>query len=159
MTVAIKHDEKTIRTVDNAIAKYGTQQEELIPILSEVNNQMGYLSPEAMEEISTRLHVPQSQVLSVASFYDMLATKVQGKHVIKFCESAPCHIAGGREVIEALKQELNIKTGETTKDKKWTLRTTSCLGICAVGPVILIDDQVFGNLTVEQIPQILSRFK
>jgi NADH-quinone oxidoreductase subunit E len=159
MTVATKQEEKTMKAVEKAIEKHGAVEEELIPILSDVNREMGFLSTEALEQISNLLHVPRSQVLSVASFYDMLSTKQQGRHVIKFCESAPCHVVGGREVWQALQDELKITAGETTKDKKWTLKTTSCLGLCAVGPVVLIDDEVFGNVTAAQVPQILAQFK
>ena len=70
----------------------------------------------------------------------MLSTKPRGKHVVKFCESAPCHVAGGQEVWDAVKEALAIGENETTPDGKWTLITTSCLGVCGVGPVMMIDD-------------------
>ncbi len=82
------------------------RQDELIPILNEVNREIGYLPSEALDEISRFLQVPKSHLFSVASFYRMLSTKPRGKHVIKFCESAPCHVAGGREVWEAVKDTL-----------------------------------------------------
>jgi NADH:ubiquinone oxidoreductase subunit E len=78
--------------------------------------------------------------------------------VIKFCESAPCHVVGGREIIQTLKNELNLVTCGTTSDEKWTLEMTSCLGVCAVGPVFMVDDDIYGNVTTEQVPQILSRY-
>jgi NADH:ubiquinone oxidoreductase subunit E len=88
----------------------------------------------------------------------MLSTKPRGKHVIQFCESAPCHVAGGREVWETLKEHLALAENETSPDGKWTLITTSCLGVCGVGPVIVIDDDIFGNVTPDQVPDILSRY-
>ncbi len=159
MTVVTTKGIVRIKEVDKAIQKFGTQATELIPILLDVNRELGYLPVEAMEQISELLHIPKSQVLSVASFYDMLSLTPRGKHVIKFCESAPCHVVGGRAVWEALQSELKIGNGETTPDKKWTLKTTSCLGFCAEGPVILIDEEIIGNVTAEQIPQILARYK
>ncbi len=155
MAVTLK-DPKIL--VQHAIERHGAGRDELIPILQEINRDLGHLPVEVLAEISSRMKIPESQVMSVASFYDMLSTKPRGKHVIKFCESAPCHVVGGREVWEGLQKALKIKPGETTPDGMWTLLTTSCLGVCAVGPVILIDDDIYGNVDPSKIPQILSRY-
>ncbi len=111
-----------------------------------------------MELVSQRLRVPRSQIFSVATFYRMIATKPRGAHVVQFCESAPCHVAGGRQVWEALAGELKLGAGESSPDGKWSLITTSCLGVCGVGPVVLVDEDVYGNVTPEQIPGILARY-
>ena len=97
-------------------------------------------------------------MFSVATFYQMLSTKPRGRHLIQFCESAPCHVVGGREVWTALQGALKLDPGETSADGKWTLRTTSCLGVCAVGPVIVIDEDIYGNITPKQVPEILGRY-
>lgn len=152
--------EKTIEeVVSEAVNRHGKHREELIPILSDVNQALGFLPAEAMENISLQLSVPRSQVYSVASFYQMLSTKPRGTHVIKFCESAPCHVVGGRQVWETLQECLQLKAGETSPDGKWTLETVSCLGVCAVGPVIVIDDDIYGNLDPRQISEILARYQ
>ena len=78
---------------------------------------------------------------------------------MQFCESAPCHVVGGREVIATLKKALALEPGQTSPDKKWTLLATSCLGVCGMGPVILIDTDMYGNVTPEQVKEILSRYK
>ena len=88
----------------------------------------------------------------------MFSTKPRGKHVIQFCESAPCHVVGGREVWQALKETLNLEEDETSPDGKWSLITTSCLGLCGVGPVIVIDDDAYGNVIPEQIKDILAKY-
>jgi NADH:ubiquinone oxidoreductase subunit E len=88
----------------------------------------------------------------------MLSTKPRGKHVIQFCESAPCHVVGGREVWQALKEAVNLDEDETSPDGKWSLITTSCLGLCGVGPVIVIDDDAYGNVTPDQIKDILAKY-
>lgn len=146
-------------TIQSALDYYGHKKEELIPILTRVNRDLGFLPQEALEEISAALKIPKSSVKSVASFYHMLSTKPLGRHVIKFCENAPCHVAGGREVWLALQEATNLQSGETSPDGKWSLITTSCLGLCAVGPVMLIDNDVYGNLTVDKIPEILGRYE
>jgi NADH-quinone oxidoreductase subunit E len=105
------------------------------------------------------MYIAESQLYGLASFYDMLSTKPRGRHVIKFCENAPCHVVGGKAIWDTLKEELKLENGETTPDSKWTLLTTSCLGLCSVGPVVLIDDDIYGNVTPEQIPDILERYE
>lgn len=145
--------------VQAAVVRHGRSPEALIPVLSEVNATLGYLSTDAMAEVSRLLRVPGSQVLSVASFYRMLSTQQLGRHVIRFCESAPCHVVGGRELWRALQETLQLGPGETSADGKWTLLTTSCLGICGVGPVMVIDDDVYGNVTPGQLPEILGRYE
>ena len=160
MTVEITtSNQDVIKIVENAIQHHGNVQEELIPILSDVNRSIGYLPTEALEEISIRMKLPKSHVLSVASFYHMLSTKPRGRHVIKMCESAPCHVVGRREVLRALQNELDVKQDETTPDGKWTFITTSCLGLCGVGPVIVIDDDIYGNVKPEQVSEILSHYE
>ncbi len=159
MTVTTKDDREVTQIVDKVVDEFHAKSEELIPILMKLNQEFGFISSEVLEHISTRMHIPQSQIFSVASFYHMIYTKPTGKHVIKFCESAPCHVAGGREVWEALLKELDIKPGETTKDGKYTLKTTSCLGVCAVGPVMMVDEDIYGNLTPGQLPEILGKYQ
>jgi len=141
-----------------ALERHGLVKDELIPILNEVNQVLGYLPAEALELVAQEMKVPQSQLFSVASFYNMLSTKPRGRHVIQFCESAPCHVVGGRQVFETLKRELKLESGETSTDGKWTLVTTSCLGVCAVGPVLIVDNDIFGNVTPAQVPDILARY-
>jgi NADH-quinone oxidoreductase subunit E len=156
----IKSNGRDVKKIVNAvIEKYHAKQEELIPILMNVNQEVGYIPADALELISETMHIPESRVYSVASFYHMISTKPTGRHVIKFCESAPCHVAGGKEVWEALLEELKLNPGETSADGKWTLKTTSCLGVCAVGPVMMVDDDIYGNLTAGQIPEILGKYE
>jgi NADH:ubiquinone oxidoreductase subunit E len=152
--------------VQEAIEKHGAQRDALIPILSEINHELGYIPAEAFQEVRKQLqesaeqvNVSKSQLFGLASFYDMLSTKPRGRHVIKFCENAPCHVVGGKAVWDALRETLHLKNGETTPDKKWTLVTTSCLGLCSVGPVVLIDDDLYGNVSPSQIDDILARYE
>ncbi|HNR01041.1 MAG TPA: NADH-quinone oxidoreductase subunit NuoE [Anaerolineaceae bacterium] len=159
MAVNEKDGKLVIKAVQAAVDHYGASQDELIPILNEVNREVGYLPSEAFDEISRLLRVPRSRLFSVASFYRMLSTKPRGKHVIQFCESAPCHVVGGREVWQAIKDFLKIEEDETTSDGKWTLVTTSCLGLCSVGPVMVVDDDIYGNVDPAQVPTILEKYR
>ena len=159
-----EHDIPVI--VSAAIEKHGAKRDALIPILSEINRALGYIPAEAIQEVREQLqeqddhvYVSKSQLFGLASFYAMLSTKPRGRHVIKFCENAPCHVVGGKAVWDSLCETLDLKNGETTPDKKWTLVTTSCLGLCSVGPVVLIDDDLYGNVNPEQVDEILARYE
>lgn len=159
MAIEVMDTKQVVEAVQDAVNRHGATQDELIPILNDVNRAVGYLPSEALDEISRLLRVPKSNLFSVASFYRMLSTKPRGKHVIQFCESAPCHVAGGRALWETVKETLKINEDETTPDGKWTLITTSCLGVCGVGPVMMIDDDVFGNVDPKQVPSILAKYQ
>jgi len=163
-TLIIEHDIQEV--VQHAIEKHGKTPDALIPILSEVNHVLGYIPAEAMREVKKQVHnsaeglfVAESQLYGIASFYDMLSTQPRGRHVIKFCENAPCHVVGGKAIWDTLRENLGLENGETTPDNKWTLVTTSCIGLCSVGPVLLVDDDMYGNVTTDQVPEILGRYE
>jgi NADH:ubiquinone oxidoreductase subunit E len=158
MAIGVRTAQDVASVVQAAVERHGATVEALIPILTEVNRALGYLPADALAEVSRRLRVPKSQLFSVASFYQMLSTKPRGRHVIQFCESAPCHVVGGREVWQTLQDELGLTPGETSADGKWTLVMTSCLGICGVGPVIMVDDDIYGNVGPDRVPEILARY-
>jgi len=159
------HENNYREVVEAAIEKHGGAYDALIPILLDVNKAYGYIPIQAIREVRKQVNLPEDGVLvpegrlfSLASFYHMLSTKPRGRHVVVFCESAPCHVAGGRRVWQMLEEELSIKAGETSPDGKWSLVTTSCLGVCGVGPVIVIDDDMYGNVTPERLPEILGLY-
>ncbi len=161
------HSTENINQIlDLAVEKHGAGYDALIPVLLDINHQIGYIPMQTLVEVRKRLHMPadgvfvtNGQLYSIASFYHMLSTKPLGKHVVLFCESAPCHVVGGREVWAKLCTTLGISNGETTPDGQWSLVTTSCLGACGVGPVIVVDEEMYGNVTPDQVEQILSRYK
>jgi NADH:ubiquinone oxidoreductase subunit E len=162
--LAIESDVTAV--VQAAIDKHGKKRDAFIPILSEINHVFGYVPGDAFREVCKLLnapggqaHVAEGQLYGLASFYDMLSTKPRGRHVIKFCENAPCHVVGGKAIWNTLRDTLHVNNGETTPDFKWTLATTSCIGLCSVGPVLLVDDDMYGNVTPEQIPDILGRYE
>ena len=153
------NEEKTILEVREIVKRIGSTRADLIPVLQTITNEIGFISQTAMEELSALMNLPTKEINSVATFYRMLSTQPRGRHVVQFCESAPCHVVGGREVFAALKQALALEPGQTSPDNKWTLLTTSCLGVCGIGPVMLIDTDMYGNVTPEQVNQILSRYE
>ncbi len=159
MVVETKQGQNVHKIVRTIIEQHGYEKSELIPILHDLDGKFGYISDEAIQELSDRMQIPSSHIYSVATFYRMLSTDRRGRHVIQFCESAPCHVVGGGMVFQKLQEELGLKKGETSEDEKWTLLTTSCLGVCGVGPVLIIDNDIYGNVTPDQVPEILSLYK
>lgn len=152
--------------VEAAVDKHGAQADAFIPILLEINHEYGYIPAEAIRLARELLHQPEEHILvskgqlyGLASFYHMLHTEKTGRHVVQFCESAPCHVQGGRELWKAIQQSLNLKAGETDPEGRFTLKTVSCLGICGVGPVLLVDDDHYGNVTPEQLAGIFEKYE
>lgn len=152
--------------VDKLVREHGATRDAIIPILSEINRVLGYIPSAALPEIRRHIQIPQEGVFladshfySAASFYQMFSLRPLGRHVIRFCESAPCHVTGGRQVIQALQEELGLQPGETSKDMKWSLLMTSCLGVCSVGPVLQVDDDIYGNVTPGRLPEILAKYE
>lgn len=159
MPINCTEAQEIVNLVDGAVAEYGNKRADLIPILQRVSNDCGFISETAINEISKRTKLHPSEIHAVATFYRMLLTKPHGRHIIQFCESAPCHVVGGRELFEALKETLKIKPGETSPDNRWTFFTTSCLGVCGIAPVLLIDTDTYGNVRPEQLPDILKNYE
>lgn len=152
--------------IQSAVQHHGQARDAVIPILQDVNQAFGYIPGEALGKIRRLINTPEeglfladSHLYAIASFYQMFSLQPTGKHIIRFCESAPCHVVGGRQVIQALQDWLKIEPGETTPDKRWTLLQTSCLGLCAVGPVFMVDDDIYGNVTPEHVPSILFKYR
>jgi NADH-quinone oxidoreductase subunit E len=159
MAIDTTHKNGVLETVQSVVSRRGAHRDELIPILNEVNRAIGFLPSTALQEVARLLQIPRSSVFSVATFYEMLNTQERGRHVVLFCESAPCHVVGGREVWARLRNELCLDAGQTSPDKKWSLITVSCLGVCGVGPVVIVDDDMHGNVTPDMIPGILARYE
>lgn len=150
-------EKNTTELVHQIMTRYGNDREALVEILREISQELTYLSQETLTAVADALRLPYSHVYSVASFYSMLNLEPRGRHVIKFCQDAPCHVAGGREIWETLERELGIPFGATTPDGAWTLLTTSCIGACSVGPVMMVDDEIYGNLTPDRVREIITQ--
>jgi NADH-quinone oxidoreductase subunit E len=152
--------------VDKVVREHGATRDAIVPILSEINRVLGCIPAAALPEIRRHIQIPEegtfladSHLYSAASFYQMFSLKPIGGHVVRFCESAPCHVVGGRPVIQAIQDKLGLQPGETSADRKWSLQMTSCLGVCSVGPVFLVDDDIYGNVTPERVPEILAGYE
>ncbi len=134
-------------------------QSNLISVLQEVQDRLGYLPPSALEQISTLTKVRLSRIYGVVSFYAQFYTEPHGKHTIRCCRGTACHVSGATRVLEAVKQELGIDEGETTPDLMFYLETVACVGTCFLAPVMMIDNQYFGELTSQRVRSILRSYR
>lgn len=141
-------------------ANYKTKKREyLIPLLQDVQDYYGYLSSDSLLHIAEHLNIPASKVYGVATFYNQFRLIPLGKHIIRVCRGTACHVKGSNQILEKLQSELNIQAGETTKDGLFTLETVACLGACSIAPVIVIDEEFHGRLTVKEVPALLKKFQ
>ena len=144
--------------LNNIVKKAGGKKTQLIGILQDVQKEYGCLSFEALSKIAESLDISLQQIYSVATFYKAFSLEPLGRHAISVCIGTACHVRGAAKVIEELERQLNIKTGETTEDRKFTLNSVNCLGACALGPVMVIDGQYFEKVTPGKIGSILAKF-
>jgi len=144
-----------VERVVEIIAQHGKEPEALVETLRDLDARWGYLPREALRVVAQAYQMPPSLLYGVASFYSLLSTVPRGEHLIRCCESAPCELSGSGEVLEAVKEALGIDVGQTTEDGRFTLETTSCLGLCGVGPVLTVDEKAYGRLTPERVNEII----
>ncbi|NPV27989.1 MAG: NADH-quinone oxidoreductase subunit NuoE [Firmicutes bacterium] len=145
--------------LERIIERYKTIPGGLLPALQAIQSEYGYVPRESIARVAAGFGLSPSKVFGVATFYSMLSVVPRGKTVIRLCASAACQLAGGRELLAAFEKELGIKLGETTPDGKISLETTECVGACNLTPVIMINEQPYGNITPEQVPELLQRFR
>ncbi len=131
----------------------------LIPLLQDVQNLYGYLPEDALKDISSFVEIPLSRVYGVATFYNQFRLAPLGENVIRVCRGTACHVKSSANILFALETELKIKAGETTRDKKFTLEVVNCIGACSIAPVITVNDDYFGRITVKDVPGILKKYK
>jgi NADH-quinone oxidoreductase subunit E len=142
-------------------SKYAPDKDNLIYILHDIQDShpQHYISEEAVQVVSEYLKVPPNHIFGVLTFYTMYSTKPRGKNIIRLCESPPCYIKGSENILRKLKTVLGVGTGETTQDGLFTLELCACLGVCGNAPVMMINNDVYGDLTDEKIDEIITKIR
>lgn len=141
--------------------KYTPDKDNLICILHEIQDThpQHYISEEAVQTVAEYLGLPPNHIYGVLTFYTMYSTKPRGKNIIRLCESPPCYIKGSENILRKLRELLGVKTGETTKDGVFTLELCACLGVCGNAPVMMVNNDVYGDLTEERVEEIIARIR
>ncbi len=150
---------KVIKEVDEIVSQYKGRVTGSIGILQDIQGKYNYLPKEALEQVAKRLDVPLSQVYSLATFYKTFSLKPRGKHLVSVCMGTACHVRGAPRISEEVQRRLNVKAGETTKDDMFTLEVVNCLGACALGPLMVIDGEYYGNMDAGKVDAILKKYE
>lgn len=153
-------DKKKNKSLEKIIDEFQGKPGEVISVLEDIQEREGYLPREILEQVSEKMKVPLSQLFSMATFYSAFSLKPRGKHTLYVCLGTACHVRGGARIIKGLSKQLEIKPGDTTEDKNFTLETLRCIGCCSLAPVIKVDnDDVYGYNTVDKIRGIVDKYK
>ena len=148
-----------VSKIDGIIRQYGGRESAILAILQDIQAEEKYLPKETLEYVSQRMQIPLGQVFRIATFYNALSLKPRGRHKIDVCLGTACHVRGGERILNKLERDLGIPVGETTKDKRFTLEAVHCVGCCSLGPVAVIDGDVYGRLSQDKVPALVKEFK
>lgn len=163
--MAVKEVRDTLDIPENfeklqgVIDEYKEKKGALIPVLQKAQDIFGYLPLEVQKFIAKGMDVPLQRIYGIATFYAQFSLEPKGEHTIGLCMGTACYVRGAQNVLEKLKEELGVDVGGTTEDLKFTLTATRCLGCCGLAPVMMIDDDVYGRLTPDRIPEILGKYR
>jgi len=131
----------------------------VIPLLQKVQETFGYLPQESIGQVARLLKMSESEIFGVATFYAQFRFTRPGDHTIKVCLGTACHVRGGSQIMETIERELDVKSGGTTKDFKFGLDRVACFGSCALAPVLVVDDKVYGRLSTSKTKEIIAQYQ
>jgi NADH-quinone oxidoreductase subunit E len=147
-------------TVQEILDQYqDAGRDSLIPILQKVQDKLGFLSEESVIEVSKFLKMPASKIFGVATFYNQFRFNQPGKYHVQVCRGTACHVLGSATVLDEIEKHLKIKTGQTTKDKLFSLEVVACIGACGLAPVISINGEFHAKVGAETIKSIFDDYK
>jgi NADH:ubiquinone oxidoreductase subunit E len=151
-------EEETLERFEEILHDYRETPGALIPVLQIAQNMFGYLPEKALKRISLELGKPYSEVAGVVGFYSFFSTVPRGKHIVRVCMGTACYVRGGKNVLDAFKDNLEIDVGGTTQDRRFSLDVGRCFGACGLAPVIMIDDDVHQRVKPSKIAGILAQY-
>ena len=155
--VLLPEREATIEErLSEILSSYQGREDELIPILQQVQQEFGYLPEPGIKQVARFLRLPEITVFGVATFYAQFKLVPTGRNIIRMCRGTACHVCGGARILGELEKQLGIKAGETTPDLEYSLETIACFGSCALAPVVVINTKVHGRMTVPKVKKILG---
>jgi NADH-quinone oxidoreductase subunit E len=145
--------------VKNILGRNGNDRGMLVSILQDTQAEFGYLSREAITEVSEQLDIPLSQVYGVATFFKAFSLVPRGRHQVQVCLGTACHVRGAERILDTVERELGIKPGESDKDMNFMLETVNCLGACALGPIVVVDGKYSGEMKIEAVKPLLDGYR
>ena len=142
--------------LENIIKRYDGMEGSLIQLLLDLNSELNWLSKDVIWHLSERIGIPRSHIFRVASFYKAISLTPVGRHRISVCMGTACQVRGAERLLDTTESRLGIKPGQTTKDRNFTLNRVNCLGCCAIGPVLVIDDDYHGRMNSKRTEKMLN---
>jgi len=146
------------KTVDSILNGYQHDKSLLVSILQDLQAECNYLPREGLTRVSEGLGIPLSQVYSVATFFKAFSLKPRGRHSIAVCLGTACHVRGAVRILERIERELGIKSGEMTEDLRFSLETVNCVGACALGPIVIVDEGYSGQMKTDKVKPLLGSY-
>jgi NADH:ubiquinone oxidoreductase subunit E len=146
-----------LKQIDKIIASYRGQKWALIPLVEEIQQQVGYIPPQVIPRIAGALGLFPSQVQGVVTFYAQLYTEPRGRNIVRVCRGTACHVRGGKTILKLVKQHLGIDEGETTEDMEYTLETVACIGVCALAPNLMFNQETHGNMNPKKVARLFEK--
>lgn len=151
--------DEDFEVLKNIIGEFKESGGSTIPLLQAIQERFGHIPEEAFQLIEDVVGTPSSTTYGVATFYAQFRLDPVGKHTIKVCDGTACHVKGSETVLNAMKDYLELKGGDTTEDKLFTVEEVACLGCCSLAPVMMIDDTTYGQLTIEKMRKVIESYR
>jgi len=148
-----------LNVVDLVVEKYKQKPSALISILQDIQDKVGYLPPDVLRRVAKQMDISLRQIYGVATFFKSLNLTPPGKHTITLCLGTACHVRGGGKILSEISNFLDIEPDETTEDGELTLRTVNCLGACAIGPLMVVDDKYHGKMSPSKAKSLLVKLQ
>jgi NADH:ubiquinone oxidoreductase subunit E len=155
-TYAMVNDYEKVKAI---VDRYGGKHDSVIAILQDVQLEYHYLPEHALRAVAGQLGLPLIQICGVATFFKAFSLKPRGEHTVTVCLGTACHVRGAPAVLDEVKRQLGIEPDDTTDDMRFTLETVNCLGACALGPILVVDDEYQGQMSSRKVKKILNKYK
>jgi len=159
MSVAVNDKYSLEQAIHEIVDRYQAKPTALIMVLQDLQKHYRYLPVEGLRLVAQKMDLPIAQIYGVATFFRAFSLKPKGKHHVCICTGTACHVRQATVIVDKFERDLAIKTGETSKDQQFSLETVNCMGACALGPLITVDDEYFGNMTVSKADSILKKLR
>ena len=150
-------EQADVAVVDAIVDRYGADKQFSLAILQDVQRTCSYLPREALDHIAERLDISRGEVYRLATFFAAFSLQPKGKYVIKVCLGTACHVQGGRRILEQLERELGIESGGTTPDLEFSVEGVRCLGACALAPVVMVNEEIYGKMSTTGVSKLLKK--
>jgi NADH-quinone oxidoreductase subunit E len=146
-------------TIKDIIAKYGSDPSQIIAMLQDLQSAKRYLPEDDLRELAVALEIPLAHLYRIATFFKAFSLEPKGEHIINVCVGTACHVRGASRILNELERQLGIASGGTSSDQKFSLETVNCLGACALGPVVVVDQEYHGDMTPGQVDELMENYR